>query len=115
MRAEYQLAMRRESSELEKTLIDQRIDQAFEQVYDYLEPAANYLRQTCDGEGLRALEQLERAYQQALEHAARSGIGCGPARGGETIPRQRALVGAVSTDVAGNTGDDTVLLVRPCG
>jgi len=115
MRAQYQLVMRRESPELEKVLIDQRIDQAFEQVYDYLEPAANYLRQTCDDEGLRALEQMERAYQQALEHAARSGIGCGPARGGETIPRQRAIVSATSADVTGNSGDDTVLFVRPCG
>jgi hypothetical protein len=115
MRAQYQLVMRRESPELEKVLIDQRIDQAFEQVYDYLEPAANYLRQTCDDEGLRALEQMERAYQQALEHAARSGIGCGPARGGETIPRQRAIVSATSAEVTGNSGDDTVLFVRPCG
>ncbi len=123
MRAEFTLVMRRESSELERELVDQRVDDAFEAVYDYLEPAATYLRTVCDGEGRRALEHLERAYLRALEIAARSGIGLRPRLKGDEIPQRRAVIPAApapKTDAdsasapAAAEPADTVLLVTPC-
>lgn len=124
MRAEFTLATRRESPELERDLVDRRIDEAFEQVYDCLEPAATYLRAICDGEGRRALEQLERGYFKALEIAARSGIGCRPGPKEDVIPQRRPVIPAArQPDPAAEqaiphatpSGDDTVLGVRPCG
>lgn len=122
MRAAYQLVLHRESSELERALIDQRLDEAFERVYEYLEPAARYLRQSCDADGCRALDQLERAYQQALEHAARSGIGCQPVRKSDAIPHgQRTIAPAPPPPVPAGASHvglgeaDTVIFVRPCG
>lgn len=123
MRAEFMLATGRGSEELERELVDQRIDEAFEQVYDYLEPAATYLRGICDSEGRRALEHLERAYFQALEVAARSGIGCRPSRKSDIIPQRRAVIPAAPRpetdvqDLAANAAPakaDTVLSVNPC-
>ena len=124
MRAEFTLATRRESSELERDLVDRRIDEAFEQVYDYLEPAATYLRAKCDSDGRRALEQLERAYFKALEVAARSGIGCRPGSREDVIPLRRPVIPAArqpdqtaeeAIPHAAPSGDDMVLGVRPCG
>ena len=83
MREEYMLALGRVSSEMEYELIDRRIDEAFEHVYEYLEPAATYLRSVCDDEGLRALERLERAYMRAMELAAPCGLRLRPARTGQ--------------------------------
>ncbi len=123
MRADFTLAMRRESKELEQELVDRRIDEAFEQVYDFLEPAATYLRGVCDGEGRRALEQLERAYFRALQISARSGIGCRPSRKADAIPPRRAVLPAAPRPEAGDRavaeettspGGDTVLFVTPC-
>lgn len=124
-RLEFMLAMRRASTEMEKELVDRRIDEAFEQVYDYLEPAAAFLRATCDDEGRRALAQLERAYQRALEIAARSGLGCRPPRSGNMIPQRQPVPGARFPTAAGeeaapvgmatSAGADTVLFVRPVG
>ena len=76
MRAELMLALRRDSAELEHEVVEQRLDAAYERVYEYLEPAAAYLRSVLDAQGLRAFKQYEAACQQALEHAARSGVGC---------------------------------------
>ena len=124
MRAEFTLAMRRESSELERELVDQRVDEAFEQVYDYLEPAATYLRTICDSEGRRALEHLERAYLRALEIAARSGIGLRPRLKGDEIPQRRTVIPAApAPDPSGDDAalhaasledTDRVLCVTPC-
>ena len=123
MRAEFTLAMRRESEELEQELVDRRIDEAFGQVYDFLEPAATYLRDVCDGDGRRALEQLERAYFRALQISARSGIGCRPARKADAIPPRRAVLPAAPRPAADDRevaeeaaapGGDTVLFVAPC-
>lgn len=123
MRAEFTLAMRRESSELERELVDRRIDEAFEQVYDFLEPAATYLRGISDGEGRRALEQLERAYFRALQISARSGVGCRPSRKADGIPQRRAVIpaaprpdadGRAAAGEAASPVGDTVLFVTPC-
>lgn len=76
MRAELMLALRRDSAELEHQVVEQRVDAAYERVYEYLEPAAAYLRSILDDQGLRAFKQYEAAVQQAIEHAARSGVGC---------------------------------------
>lgn len=76
MREELMVALRRDSVELERELVEQRVDSAFEQVYEYLEPAADYLRSILDEQGLRAFKQYEAAVLKALEHAARSGVGC---------------------------------------
>lgn len=117
MREEFTLAMHRESYELERELVDRRIDEAFARVYDYLEPAANYLRDVCDGEARRALDQLELAYFKALEVAARSGIGCRPARDEADIPQRRPTIpashadGVVATEAPAET--DRVILVQP--
>lgn len=118
-RAEYTLAMRRESPELERTLVDQRVDEAYEQVYEYLEPAATHLRSVLNSIDRRALDELERAYQKAIEHAARSGIGCRARR--KTILPQRSpsLIPAVcdpaaAPDAAVLADPDRLLSVRPC-
>jgi hypothetical protein len=116
MRAEYTLALRRESVELERSVVDQRIDEAYEKVYEYLEPAANHLRSLLCEEGRRALAQMERAYQQAIEHAARSGIGCQPNRR-PTLPQaERAPIPAsiALPEPALFNDPDRVLHVRPC-
>jgi hypothetical protein len=118
MREEYMLAMHRESAELEWELIDRRLDEAFGQVYEYLEPAAAYLRTVCDTEGRRALEQLERAYLRAMEIAARSGLGLRPARIGEVQDSGRAGIPDTETQVvaergSATSGTDSVLHVRP--
>lgn len=122
MRAEFILAMGRASEELERELVDQRIDEAFEQVYEYLEPAATYLRSTCDSEGCRALERLERAYFRAIEIAARSGIGCRPSRAADVIPQRRAVIPTAPRQDAGDAdlttstspaNADMVLSVNP--
>ena len=76
MRAEMMLALRRDSAELEHEVVEQRVDAAYERVYEYLEPAAAYLRSILNAQGLKAFEQYEAASQQAVEHAARSGVGC---------------------------------------
>lgn len=119
MREEYMLAVRRESYELERELVDRRIDEAFDLVYEELEAAATYLRSVCTAEGRRALDQLERAYAKAVEHAARSGIGgtlkhrstapAPPPR--QAIPSATTLTAATaSSDVS--AGVDTLLGVR---
>ena len=118
MREEFTLALHRESSELEWELIDRRIDEAFAQVYEYLEPAADYLRSVCDDDGCRALDQLERAYLKALEVAARSGLGLRPARKGEIAPTQpQVSAGREAGGLLGSrdpsTGTDSVVHVRP--
>ena len=76
MREELMVALRRDSVELERDLVDQRVDAAYERVYQDSEPAAEYLRSILDPEGQRAFKQFEQAMFRALKHAARSGIGC---------------------------------------
>lgn len=119
MREEFMLATRRDSRELERELVDRRIDDAFGKVYDYLEPAAAYLRQVCDGEARRALEQLERAYLQALEVAARSGLGCRSASNADFVPVQAVRaprdIPLAAQPVEALPNADLVLDVRVCG
>ena len=67
MRAEMMLALRRDSAELEHEVVEQRVDAAYERVYEYLEPAAAYLRSILNAQGLKAFEQYEAASQQAVE------------------------------------------------
>lgn len=76
MREEFMIALRRDSVELERDLVDQRVDAAFERVYQDPDSAAEYLRSVLDRDGLRAFKQYELAMLRALKHAARSGIGC---------------------------------------
>lgn len=117
MREEYTLALHRESAELEWELIDRRLDEAFAHVYEYLEPAAAYLRAVCDADGRRALEQLERAYLRAMEIAARSGLGLRPvptdaaASGRASIPDMETSV--VAETGSSPSGTDSVLQLRP--
>ena len=117
MREEYTLAMHRESAELEWELIDRRLDEAFGQVYEYLEPAAAYLRAVCDVEGHRALEQLERSYLRAMEIAARSGLGLRPDAKGAALDSRRASIPDMETNVVAErggvpSGTDSVLQLR---
>lgn len=116
-RTAYTFVMARQSSETELEMIDQRVDEAFARVWDDLEPAAIYLRAVCDREGLRALKQLEDAYQRAVEYAARSGIGCGPNRLADVLLKRRSIPTApvAPPDMAPMPAppeDDTVLQVR---
>jgi hypothetical protein len=120
MREEYMLAVRRESVELESELIDRRIDEAFEAVYEFLEPASAQLHAILDPDGRRALDQLERAYVKALEVAARSGLGCRTCSRSDALPRQqREIPGAASAEspAAPSTPPtldvDVVLQIRP--
>lgn len=122
MRAAFTLALHRESEEFERAMVDQRVEQAFELVYEALIPATDELRSRLDQEGRRIFEIVERAYLQAMEAAARSGIGSQAVPRGDvtrnrlaTIPHAPApqpvtpLVGAPTTD------PDQVINVRPCG
>jgi hypothetical protein len=122
MRAEYTLALRRESEEFERAMIEQRVEQAFEHVYDVLVPASSQLRNLLTQEGQHVFEQIERAYLQAIEFAARSGIGSQAVRRNGVLRTQRSLIPLapapkVSTPVAAPvTADhDQVINVRPCG
>ncbi len=93
MRAELMLALRRDSVELERELVEQRVDAAYEQCYQYLEPAATYLRSVLDEKGLRALKQIENSFHAALEETARSGLGCIAGRQIDRLaPPRRALL-----------------------
>ena len=69
MREEYTLALRRESEEFERAMIEQRVEQAFEHVYEVLVPASSQMRNLLTQEGQHVFEQIERAYLQALEFA----------------------------------------------
>lgn len=117
------LALRRESVELERELIEQRIEEAYANVEEYLVPAFTYLHQTADLEGRRALEAIDLAYTRALEFAARSGIGGRATRhDGATPPSRRAIPTASVSPYAPPapatpeaSGDDTVLWMRPIG
>ena len=115
------LALRRESAELEQQLIERRVEEAYRQVYEYLEPAYNYLYQIADTDGRRALDVIEEAYIRALEVAARSGIGSHAVAHDDTIaPSRRAIPTASVSPYAPATpveapGDDTVLWMRPIG
>ena len=119
MRTEYTLALRRESVELERALVEQRVDAAYEQVYEYLEPAASHLRSLLSPEGRRLLGQIERAYQHAIEYAARSGLGCQPARR-PTLPQATSTPIPVAPSAAAPPAvdaladPDRVLHIRPC-
>jgi hypothetical protein len=121
MREEYMLAVRRESLELETELVDRRIDEAFEAVYEFLEPASAQLHAILDPDGCRALDQLERAYVKALEVAARSGLGCRKGCASDALPRQqRQIPGAASAEAPAAPSTppgldvDVVLQIRPC-
>ncbi|HEX5504930.1 MAG TPA: hypothetical protein VFW96_20090 [Thermomicrobiales bacterium] len=121
MRAEFMLALRRESVELERELIEQRIEEAYAHVEEYLVPAFTYLQQTADLEGRHALEVIDRAITRALEVAARSGIGGRATRHDITsMPSRCAIPTAAMSPYAppapaAESGDDTVLWMRPIG
>ena len=115
MRAEYTLALRRESEEFERALVEQRVDKTFEEFYELLAPATDYLRTILDRDGTRVLDELERAYLQAIEYAARLAIGC------QVVPRTDAARDAIPTApiyapvVERAASPDQVINVRPCG
>src|SRR4051812_35667190 len=122
MRAEYTLALRRESEEFERAMIEQRVEQAFDYVYDVLVPASSDLRNLLSQEGQHLFEQIERAYLQAIEFAARSGIGCQASRHNGLLRAQRVTIPLapapklLAAVAGGATADhDQVLNVRPCG
>jgi hypothetical protein len=121
MRAAFMLALRRESAELEQQLIERRIEEAYRHVYEYLEPAYNYLYHTTDEDGRRALDVIEEAYIRALEVAARSGIGSqAVVRDDTVLPSRRAIPTASVSPYAPaapaeTPGDDTVIWMRPIG
>jgi hypothetical protein len=100
MRAEYLLAMRRDSAELEQELIEQRVEAAYERCYEYLEPAATYLRSVLDEDGLRALKQMENAFHAALEETARSGLGCIAGRRIDRLAAPRRSIAALPAPLA---------------
>jgi hypothetical protein len=123
MRAEYTLALRRESEEFEQAMVERRVEQAFEHVYEVLVPASSELRNLLTQEGQHVFEQIERAYLQAIEFAARSGIGSQAVRRNSSLLRAQrspiplAPAPKVSMPVASPaTADhDQVINVRPCG
>lgn len=118
MRVEYTLALRRESEEFERALVEQRVDKTFEEFYETLGPATSYLRAILDKEGTRVLDQLEQGYLQAIEFAARLALGC------QVTPRVDAIRDAIPTAPIAQTfapvveraaNPDQVINVRPCG
>jgi hypothetical protein len=103
-------------------MVEQRVEQAFEHVYDVLVPASGDLRNLLTKEGQRVFEQIERSYLQAIEFAARSGIGCQVVRRSGLLRPQRVAIPlapapkTVAPVAAPATGEhDQVLDVRPCG
>lgn len=122
MRAEYTLALRRESAEFEQAMVEQRVEQAFEYVYEALVPATSELRNLLNKEQHHILEQIERAYVQAIEFAARSGIGCQVIRRDSIlrgqrspIPQAAAFKPVVPAATVTTADADQVINVRPCG
>lgn len=105
-RAELMVALRRDSAEIERDLVEQRVEAAYERVYEYLGPAADYLREILEEigshEGLRALRMCEDAFHTALMHAARSGIGCSarPLLDLSDAPRRRIPMAAEAAPTA---------------
>jgi len=122
MRAEYTLALRRESEEFEQALVEQRVDKTFEQFYEILGPATSHLRAVLSKEDVRVLDQLEQAYLQAIEFASRSAIGCQVTPRGDSLREQHAAIPvariiqpAVPATSSASSAPDQVINVRPCG
>jgi hypothetical protein len=124
MRAEYTLALRRESEEFEHAMVEQRVEQAFDHVYEALVPASNDLRKLLEQnkEALHLFEQIEHAYVKAIESAARSGIGCQVVRRDSLLRGQHAHIPlaakfkpVVATATVTTADHDQVINVRPCG
>ena len=119
MRAEYTLALRRESEEFEQALVEQRVDKTFEEFYEILGPATSYLRAILDKDGTRVLDQLEQGYLQAIEFAARLALGCQvTARNDslrEAIPAAAPIAPTFAPVVERAANPDQVINVRPCG
>lgn len=124
MRAEFTLAMRRESEEFERAMIEKRVDEAFEHVYEFLGPVTSQLRALLSDEDCRLLDQIEQGYLRAIEFAAKSGLGCQPVRHGDSLHEQHAIplaqlapqLYAERQESTGNATDpDQVINVRPWG
>ena len=122
MRAEYRLALRRESEEFEQALVEQRVDKTFEQFYELLESATSHLRAVLNKDDVRVLALLEQTYLQAIEFASRSAIGCQVTPRGDSlreqhaaIPVARVIQPAVPATGSASSAPDQVLNVRPCG
>ncbi len=124
MRAEFTLAMRRESEEFERAMIEKRVDEAFEHVYEFLGPVTSQLRALLSDDDCRLLDQIEHGYLRAIEFAAKSGLGCQPVRRSDSVHEQHAIpyaqlapqMHAERPERAGNEGDpDQVINVRPWG
>lgn len=122
MRAEYTLALRRESEEFEQALVEQRVDKTFEQFYETLGPATSHLRAVLSKEDVRVLDQLEQTYLQAIEFASRLALGCQVTPRGDSlreqyaaIPTARAIQPAVPATSSASSAPDQVINVRPCG
>ena len=125
MRAEFTLAMRRESEEFERAMIEKRVDEAFEHVYEFLDPVTSQLRALLNDDDRRLLEQIEQGYLRAIEFAAKSGLGCQPTRHGDALREQHAAIPLAQrapqphTERNKRSGDsndpDQVINVRPWG
>ena len=125
MRAEFTLAMRRESEEFERAMIEKRVDEAFEHVYEFLGPVTSQLRALLSDDDCRLLDQIEHGYLRAIEFAAKSGLGCQPVRHGDSLREQHAAIPLAQRaperyterqERAGGANDpDQVINVRPWG
>lgn len=122
MRAEFTLAMRRESEEFERAMIEKRVDEAFEHVYEFLGPLTSQLRAILSDEDCRLLDQIEHGYLRAIEFAAKSGLGCQPVRRNDSVHEQHAIPYARvapqpqperNERAGGGVDPDQVLNIRP--
>lgn len=120
MREEYTLALGRETEEFEQALIEQRVDHIFEQFYETLVPASNYLRSILSKDDVRALDQLEQGYLLALEQASRSALGFRPTQRRDALHDQRAMIPLarnpqpMTNPTKETHNPDEVLKIRPC-
>lgn len=122
MRTAFTLAMRRESEEFERAMIEKRVDETFEYVYEALDPVTSQLREILSADECRLLDQIEQIYLRAIEFAAKSGIGCQPVRRGDSLHEQHAAIPLAQLTAqersAGSvkaTDPDQVINVRPWG
>lgn len=122
MRAAFTLAMRRESEEFERAMIEKRVDETFEHIYEALDQVTSQLREILSDEDCRLLDRIEQIYLRGIEFAAKSGLDCQPIRQGDALREQHAAIplarltpqerpaGGVQT-----TDPDQVINVRPWG
>ena len=121
MRAEYTLALRRESDEFVRAMVDRLVEQSYEHVQETLAEVMDELGALVSPEVRHKLVQLDKTYLRAIEFAARGGIG------GQVTPKDKVLRGQrrpipraampapVERDGQASADPDQVINVRPCG